>query len=91
MTADLRPEMLALAQRLNVGFCSYPQGPHPKAAAAAIQRNIGILDDFARQSTQPVIIKVEDVVATRALLNDCRQGGPTALDKVERMMGTRLF
>lgn len=90
MTADIKPEMLALARKLNVGFCSYPQGPHPRANATSIQRNIGLLDEYSRTCPQPVIVKVEDVMATRAVLADYKQNNPVQFEKIERVMGMRL-
>lgn len=90
MTADIKPEMIELARKLNVGFCSYPQGPHPRANALSIQRNIGLLDEYAKTSEHPVILKVEDVVATRSIIADYRQGTPAQNEKIERAMGMRL-
>lgn len=90
MTADIKPDMLALAQKLNVGFCSYPQGPHPRLNAFGIQHNIGLLDDYSRTCALPVIVKVEDVVATRAVLNAYQKGLPLQPEKIERVMGMRL-
>lgn len=90
MTADIRPEMIALAERTNVGFCSYPQGPHPRTAAEGIYRNIGLLDAFSRRNRQPVIFKVEDVDAARSLVEDCSRGLPVSAAKIERVMGMRL-
>ena len=90
MTADIMPQMIDLAKRLNVGFCSYPQGPHPKSMADRIYANIGLLEEFSRSSQQPVILKVEDVTATFGLVEEYISAKPVSLDKIERMMGMTL-
>lgn len=90
MTADIRPDMIALAKKLNVGFCSYPQGPHPKENADLIYKNMGLLLDFAAHSTKPVIMKVEDTLSTQSLLDDFRADKPISLNKIEKMMGHYL-
>ena len=92
MTGDIRPEMIDLARELNVGFCSYPQGPQQRENADIMFRNIGVLAEFAKSTRQPVIMKVDDVAATRELAKDASHQSDNELtasqiENIERIMG----
>ena len=86
MTADIRPEMIALARKLDIGFCSYPQGPHLLENADMTHEGMRLLEEFAKTSTKPVVMKTEDIQATRKLIDQIHKNKPS-IHQTERMIG----
>lgn len=89
-TSDIRRPLLDLADRLNVGFCTHPSGPRRREGAETLFNTITMLDEFSR-SAGKVILKVDDIAATRSVIASAQTGKPCPVKKLERMMGARFI
>lgn len=90
MTADVRPEMIELARRLDIGFCSYPQGPQTIENAGMTHEGMKLLEDFSKTSSKPVIMKTEDIQATRDLIAQINANQQPDIETTEKMLGMRF-
>lgn len=88
-TGDIRRPLIDLADRLDVGFCTHPTGPRRVTDAKHIYRTIGLLNEFARSASdsRKVVLKVDDINATRTVISASERKSRTPVNAMERMMG----
>lgn len=68
-TLDIRPELLDIAEKLGVGFCTHPTGPRREDDIARLTGQFDMLKDFTNATGLPVYLKLDDVKLARNILN----------------------
>lgn len=88
-TGDIRRPLIDMADRLGVGFCTHPTGPRRENDAKQIFRTVGLLNEFARKAsgTNRVVMKVDDIPATRTVIDAADKKAKAPIAAMERMMG----
>lgn len=67
-TLDIRPELLDMAEKLGIGFCTHPTGPRRESDIARLAAQFDMLKDFSEATGLPVYLKLDDIKLARDIL-----------------------